>query len=350
MKKSRWFLGELFLITQWLRLRRRKLIFLAGTGCHGNIGDLAIVEAELELLKFLFPGKKIIEINSNLLKRHTKMFARIIGGNIIFIQGGGFIGTLWREEDLMAKRVIQEFPNNLIVIFPQTVYFENSDFGTQVYEETCRIFQKHKRLLLCLREKTSYELAKNILDEKRIMLLPDVVTCLRLNYKQSKARDTILFCLRKDKEKRIKKEQKEKLIKCVTDFFGKEFKISNTDMILLHRFNIKKRKVYVQRKLEEFSGAKLVVTDRLHGMVFATLTNTPCIVTDNCNYKVSGVYEWIKQYRNILYVKDIDNIKGVDIERIINCVEEYSSELYLNQFRRLSKYIECGEIENVGEY
>ena len=171
MKKCKWFLGELkwikefmkiYLITKQLLVRRYKYVFLVGTGCHGNIGDLAIVEAEYEILKFLFPDKRIIEINSNLLKRHTEKFRRIIGSSNIFIQGGGFIGTLWREEDLMAKKVIQAFPNNLIIIFPQTVYFEDSDYGRIIYEETCKIYQKHKRLLLCLREKTSFDIAKSI--------------------------------------------------------------------------------------------------------------------------------------------------------------------------------------------
>lgn len=349
MKKCRWYLqelkwiekfAELYLTTRWMLLTGRELLFLVGTGCHGNIGDLAIAEAEYRILKYLFPDKKVVEINSNLLKRHTKKFIRIIGNHIVFIQGGGFIGTLWREEDIMAKKVIQTFRDNLIIVFPQTIYFEKSDYGRKIYEETCEIYQKHKRLLLCLRERISFELGKNILDDKRIMLLPDVVLSLKFKYKPSKVRNGVLFCLRKDKEKLPNEERVKEIRQCLYECLGNDIKICNTDMVLSCKFKMNKREKYIQQKLEEFSGAKLIVTDRLHGMVFSVLTNTPCIVIDNCNYKVRGVYEWINQYKNILYVSEYDDIKYDDIIRIVNTAQEYNADMYLHEFRKLVNYVE----------
>ena len=49
----------------------------------------------------------------------------------------------------------------------------------------------------------------------------------------------------------------------------------------------------MEKKLLEFSRAKLIITDRLHGMIFAALAETPCIALDNLSKKVSGVYQWI---------------------------------------------------------
>lgn len=338
---------KLYIVTRWLSLNKKDFIFLAGTGCHGNIGDLAIVLAEYEILSFLYPDKKIIEITSNLLKKHTEKFSKIIGEHVIFVQGGGFIGTLWREEDLMAKKVIQTFPDNFIVIFPQTVYFDSSDYGRMIYKETSEIYREHKKLLLCLRERMSYEVAKGMVDSRKILLLPDVVTCLKTKYKPKKERKGILFCLREDKEKQIDKEKLERIKKCLIEFFGNELEIIRTDMILYQRFNIKKRKLHVQQKMEEFSGAKLIVTDRLHGMVFSALTNTPCIVMDNCNYKVRGVYEWIKQYTNILYVPALEDVSCDDIKKIMGNVRLYNADLYLDKFRELIKYVEFEDVENV---
>ena len=40
----------------------------------------------------------------------------------------------------------------------------------------------------------------------------------------------------------------------------------------------KKRKQIIQEKLVEFSQAQLIITDRLHGMILAYLSKTPCIV------------------------------------------------------------------------
>lgn len=46
------------------------------------------------------------------------------------------------------------------------------------------------------------------------------------------------------------------------------------------------RKRNLRKKLLEFSDSEAVITDRLHGMVFAAIMNTPCMVLTNCNYKI----------------------------------------------------------------
>ena len=59
----------------------------------------------------------------------------------------------------------------------------------------------------------------------------------------------------------------------------------------------------VRDKLEELASARLVITDRLHGMVFAAITGTPCIVFSNYNHKVKGTYEWIRYLPYIRYAE-----------------------------------------------
>lgn len=79
------------------------------------------------------------------------------------------------------------------------------------------------------------------------------------------------------------------------------------------------RKKEVKNKLEQFKKAKLIITDRLHGMIFATITATPCIAFGNSNGKVKNVYGWLKHNEYIKYVNDIDEFKSIvetlDIER-----------------------------------
>ena len=66
------------------------------------------------------------------------------------------------------------------------------------------------------------------------------------------------------------------------------------------------RKDCIRRKMQEFCRSELVITDRLHGMVFAAITDTPCIVFSNYNHKVEGVYQWIKHLPYIKYVNSIE--------------------------------------------
>lgn len=64
-----------------------------------------------------------------------------------------------------------------------------------------------------------------------------------------------------------------------------------------------------------FKSAKLVITDRLHGMIFCYLTNTPCLVFQNNNHKVRETYEWIKGNKNITLVEEFSQEK---IEKFLN--------------------------------
>ena len=74
------------------------------------------------------------------------------------------------------------------------------------------------------------------------------------------------------------------------------------------------RKKEVKNKLEQFKKAKLIITDRLHGMIFATITATPCIAFGNSNGKVKNVYGWLKHNEYIKYVYIITNRKS-ELER-----------------------------------
>ncbi len=43
-----------------------------------------------------------------------------------------------------------------------------------------------------------------------------------------------------------------------------------------------------------------MITDRLHGMVFAVITGTPCLVFDNVSKKISMVYQWIREMPGVI--------------------------------------------------
>lgn len=49
--------------------------------------------------------------------------------------------------------------------------------------------------------------------------------------------------------------------------------------------SVNNRKSELLKKLEEFRSNKLIITDRLHGMIMACLAGTPCIAFDNSSKK-----------------------------------------------------------------
>jgi pyruvyl transferase EpsI len=85
---------------------------------------------------------------------------------------------------------------------------------------------------------------------------------------------------------------------------------------------LEKRKAVLEFKLSQFRSAKIVITDRLHGMVLAAITGTPCIVFSNYNQKVLGTYDWIKDLNYIRFVRDIEEAQKAFGE--LNSLESYS--------------------------
>ena len=87
-------------------------------------------------------------------------------------------------------------------------------------------------------------------------------------------------------------------------------------------------------KFKDFQKYELVITDRLHGMVFCAISGTPCIVFGNYNQKVKGTYEWIK---NLPYIKYIDSMDNINLE-IDNLLKIKDRGLDFSMIELKSKY------------
>ena len=88
------------------------------------------------------------------------------------------------------------------------------------------------------------------------------------------------------------------------------------------------REKLVINKLKEFAECEIVVTDRLHGMIFSYITSTPCIALGNSTGKSLYSYEdWLSKSSNVSFVQEhFKNIvipkkvksQGLDFERLKN--------------------------------
>lgn len=83
---------------------------------------------------------------------------------------------------------------------------------------------------------------------------------------------------------------------------------------------------------KSFSESRLIITDRLHGMIFAYITKTPAIVLPNSNFKITGCYEWIKECG---YIKMVDNS---DFEEEIRRLLSMDASCY--PLQNLKKYFD----------
>ncbi len=58
-----------------------------------------------------------------------------------------------------------------------------------------------------------------------------------------------------------------------------------TDTVINKNVSKRTRDEELRKKWDQFSKSGLVITDRLHGMIFAAITGTPCIAIDNKSKK-----------------------------------------------------------------
>ena len=112
--------------------------------------------------------------------------------------------------------------------------------------------------------------------------------------------------LRSDKERSLPVEERENLEEMLR---SKGIAFGYTDMYSGQKVTKQSREMQVREKMEELASARLVITDRLHGMVFCALAGTPCIAMSSSNHKVRGTYEWISYLPYVRYAKTPEEVE-----------------------------------------
>lgn len=309
-----------------------KKIVLFNTPEHDNVGDHLITLSELKFLEKNFKDYKIYEVTDiEFLKFHSKIKDKIGKQDILLITGGGYAGSLWLYNgENNIRKIINEYPDNRIIMLPQTVYFEENERGNIEYIKSKKIYSSHKNLILCARERASFDVfvtLKGTTDG--VYLIPDMALFYRVVSDIEKNSRLAVVCLRKDKESILDLTKRKEIKKII------EKKRYNIKTITMHSGvfdGVDGRNKQVEMKLEELAGAQIVITDTLHCMVSSALVGTTCFAFNNLSGKVKNVYKWIK---DLNYVHFCDSI--VDIEKEIVDIEKNNS-INKYEFNNLDKY------------
>lgn len=267
----------------------RCLIFLAAD--YGNLGDVAITYAQKKYLKDHFPDYDIIEVpTAKTLTAIRSIKHQIQSEDIITVIGGGNMGDMYGDIELLRLMVVKAFKNNRIILFPQTIDYSNSTDANWLKRLSQKIYSSHPRLTMTAREHVSYETMKCLYPTVDVRLVPDIV--MGLDEKDDVQReDVVTICLRNDKEK----ADNTKIVESILDeCANRQLKHVFYDTHIGGDRYTESQKYEELRKIwDQFRKSKFVITDRLHGMIFAFITGTPAIVLPNSNFKVEGSYQWI---------------------------------------------------------
>lgn len=287
----------------------KKRIYLLNIPSHGNLGDHLISVAEIQFFKDNFPNYELVKLSSADLYFSVRIaLSTVRQQDVLCMTGGGYLGSMYQEEERFM-RILRLFPHNKIIVLPQSIYYEPSEQGAIKKQSAAEKYHKHNNLYIIAREQNTFNLLREDLmkgNENRVALTPDIA--LYLNYQPSENRDTILWCIRNDDEKNRTSNVLLKHLNLLLRESGYIQKF--TDTYINHSIPVEDEEREVYAKLQEFSKAKLVVTDRLHGMIYAAISGTPAIVVDNSTGKIGNVYKlWLHAIPYIRFVTDEQSVE-----------------------------------------
>lgn len=315
----------------------KKRIFILLSTDYSNLGDHAMTYTHIKMLKEKFPQTQIVEILVGDTLKTIKYILSIIEPNdVITLKGGGNVGFEYFREELYRRIIIKKFSNNRIILFPQTIYFPNTAKGKKELSNTINLFKNHPKFYGFFRDKISYNMVKDELKE-RAFLVPDIVLYLS-NLESENKRREITICLRNDKEGIYNKDQKN-MIKQIAIKLSKNIRIIDT--VTDYPIPKEQRERELYKIWNTFSSSRLIITDRLHGMIFAAITSTPCIVLGTYNHKLLGQFEWLKDLNYIKFMTCEKKELELAIKELINVeVVPYVALKYDKLFNNLISVIE----------
>lgn len=276
---------------------------------HSNIGDTLIWEGELCFLKKI----KYNCISYSSATTDIKKRRKVKEDDIILFHGGGNIGSIYMEHLYYLLDLTSLYSENRIVVFPQTVWFENQK-GLNVLEK----ISQHKNLFFCCRDQVSFEFMSKYIQNS--ILLPDMAFCIPMDFFKQFKTESIkgsLYLKRTDGEE-VPFEYSVSA-DYTKDWPTHEHKINDGTFIAKVLDNLSKRDIPFSKKIWNWYAYKYykndllrigthfvksydpIYTTRLHVMILALLCNKNIIILDNKYNKISNfVNTWLK---------DVDEIK-----------------------------------------
>ena len=292
-------------------LKREKKIWLFMLPEHGNMGDYALGYAEENFFREYYPYTDVMKVTTNEWRMAKDIISECVNEtDVIFLNGGGYIGDLW-DNTTNYRSIVEAFPNNNIFFFPNTLTYKQNDLHSyDPFLEDISWFSNQKNVYVMFRDRRSYDTFYPLCQNS--FLFPDMVLSLRCEEINSE-RSRVLLCLRRDRERIF--NNREDIIQSLKNA---SIEYDEFDICLARYISQERGRdalKCITRKMQNYS---CVVTDRLHGMLFSVISNTPCVAIDNRTHKVSGVYEWIKDKGYVVLLNQItyENIAD-DVKKAI---------------------------------
>ena len=322
-----------------------KRLFYLGITAHVNLGDLGQHYCILKWIKENYPDYSLVQFEADpvVYKKYDfiqRLRAIYRPQDIILFQSGYTTQDLGGYHNLMHEMVVEAMPNARILMFPQTVFFRK-EVNKQ---HTSNILNSAKKMLFLARDLISYETAKQMMPDVKVLAYPDIVTTLIGTLSFNNERNGVCLCTRNDGEKLYSEEEidelKKTFIKNGVQVMQKDTQAKAT--ILQIRSDLQH---HIEAEIESYSHFKVTITDRYHGTIFSLCAGTPVIIIKTTDHKVITGANWFKGvYDDYVYVaEDLNDAYNHAIEimgkALKNLLPAYFKESYYDKLKELFEAI-----------
>lgn len=281
---------------------------------HLNAGDHLITSGTFAWIDET--GRKILHCcaKQHYNKQVLEKVLRNHANATILLQGGGNLGGLWAANDKFRKEVIADFPNQKIVLLPQTIFFTSNETRAAIAAS----YSRHEQLTVLCRDQVSFELASDSFLNATLKLVPDMALALGTSLLAPVGSRQTLALMRTDHEKI------DRPIATLADMGLEVNDWTSFSEPPLHKFLRRAGKLlqlpthidggyriraYSEKltgsAIQQLSGRSALITDRLHGHVLAMLMGIPHALLDNKYHKNRSTFEtWSKNCPSGRFVED----------------------------------------------
>ncbi len=300
-----------------------------------NLGDHAQALLVERWIRSQWPQACVQEYHVRETDRLLKR--RLDRTDIIVLCSGGNVGDVWMENEQARRAVIQTFRDNPVISLPQSI-----DFRRQTELEASKtVYNGHPNLTFCARDAYSYGLAREHFHRAKVLLVPDIVLTYR--YRGSLSRSGVLLCLRSDVESALEQTSAQRIRDAC-----REAGLTCRDVDTKLERPIEDRQGKVDRMCETFAASRAVVTDRLHGLIFAIITSTPCVVLPPANHKIWAMRHWLRQIEFVRFCAKPEEVTGA-LEQVMNAPADYDPNWAREYYAGLLPRIQAPKLHNKEE-
>ena len=228
----------------------------------------------------------------------------------------------------IRRIIILSFPNNPIIHLPTTVYYEENEKGKETLRQDKKYYENKSITILCREPESHAIIASNF--NCKSFFFPDFVFYLKPSLLKI-GRKGALLLLRADSESKYTRSGrcaiKEKVKSVVSDVLDENIHKVTFPIIELIREN------YINSIFRIYQSRRVVITDMMHGMIFAVINKTPCVALDEAiPHKISAYKDILG--KSVAFADSIDMIPACIQEALDKPYRETDMSAYFENFRR----------------